>query len=137
VIAGAANQIVHACTFAPQDDDAVAGEIELIVVGGSPLIESNNPKILAFELFKRSHQVDHAGDAQVLRGAGTGLDGDRAEGRRPPLSEDHAVHTRSIRHSQQGAEILRVFNTIESEKQTGCAGIGRGRIRREEILKRQ
>ena len=43
VIAGAADKIVKACSFPAQHDHAVAGQIELVVVRGPPLVESDDP----------------------------------------------------------------------------------------------
>ena len=75
VIAGAADQVVEARALASEDDHAVAGQVELVVVGRAALVESHDPQIPALELFEGADEVDHAGDAQVLGGAGAGLDG--------------------------------------------------------------
>jgi hypothetical protein len=80
VVAGFADQVVEAGAFAAEDEDAVAGEVELVVVGCAALVESDDPEVLAFEVFEGADEVDDAGDAEMLGGAGAGLDGDRAEG---------------------------------------------------------
>jgi hypothetical protein len=43
MVAGAADEIVEAGAFAAKDEDAVACEVELVVVGGSPLVEADDP----------------------------------------------------------------------------------------------
>jgi hypothetical protein len=91
VVAGAADQVVQPRALAAQHQNAVAGQIELVVVGLATLVEADDPEVAALELFQRADQIDHAGDAQVLGGAGAGLDRDRAQRRRTPLGE-HARH---------------------------------------------
>ena len=81
VVAGAPDQIVQARAFASQHDHTVAGQVELIVVGCSSLVETDDPKVLPLELFEGTDKVDDAGNAQVLSRAGAGLHGHRAEGR--------------------------------------------------------
>jgi len=117
MVAGAADEIVQARAFAAEDEDAVAGEIELVVVARAAFVETDDPEIAALQLFESADEIDDAGNAQVFCSAGAGLDGDRAQRGRPPLGEHDAVDSGSISDTQQGPEILRVFNAIESEQQ--------------------
>ncbi len=48
MVAGAADEVVKACAFPAKDEDAVAGEVETVVVGRSAaLVQTDNPEILA------------------------------------------------------------------------------------------
>ena len=75
MVAGFADQIVEAFALAAEDQDQIAGEVELVVVGGAALVETDDPEILLLELLKGADQIDDAGDAEVLGGSGAGLDG--------------------------------------------------------------
>ncbi len=79
VVAGAADEIVEARTLAAEDKNAVAGEIELVVVGLAAFVETDDPEVLALELFEGADEIDDTSDAQVLGGAGAGFDGDGAQ----------------------------------------------------------
>ncbi len=57
VVAGAADQVVEAGAFAAEDEDTVAGEVELVVVGGAAFVEADDPDVLL---------------ASALRGRGRG-----------------------------------------------------------------
>jgi hypothetical protein len=125
VVAGAADQIMQAGAFAAQDEDAVAREIEAVVVRLAAFIEPYDPQIVALEFFESSDQVDDAGDAEMLGRAGAGLDGDRAKRGRAALGEDYAIDAGAIGHAKQGAKILRVFNAVEGEDQAAARVAGR------------
>ena len=122
MVAGAADQIVKARAFTSQDEDAVAGEVELVVVGVAAFIETDDPKIVTLKLLERADEVDYAGDAEVLRCAGAGFYRDRAEWGGPSLGEDDAVDARAIGYAEKCAEILRVFDTVEGEEEASDAG---------------
>jgi hypothetical protein len=126
VVAGAADEIVQARALAAEDDDEIAGEVELVVVSGATFVESDDPKVTGLEVFEDADQVDHADDAKVLGGAGAGFDGGGAQGRGAALGEDYAVDAGAIGHAEQSAEVLRVFDAIEGEDETG-GGAGRWR----------
>ena len=132
MIAGAADEIVEARALAAQHDDEVAGEIEAVVVGFAALIETDDPEILALEVFERADQVDDAGNAQVLGCAGAGLYGNGAQWCGTALGQHHTVDTGAIGYAQKRAKILRIFHAIESQDETRCGGLS-GR-RREEIF---
>jgi hypothetical protein len=138
VVAGAADQIVQAGSLAAHHQNAVAGQVELVVVAASALVQADNPQILPLQLFQGAHQIDHPRNAQVLGGSGAGLDGDRAQRGRTALGEHHAVHPGAIGHAQQSAQVLRVFNAIQSQQQASRSGLVRfGLWRRKEVLDRE
>ena len=130
MIAGAADEIVQACAFAAEDDDEIAGEIELVVGGGAAFVETDDPEITALEFFEGSNEVDDAGDAEMLGGSGTGFDGGGAEWSGAALGEEDAVDTRAIGDAKKSAEILRVFNAVEREEEAGGRFARRVRARR-------
>ena len=117
MVAGSADKVVQPRTFASKDKNAVSGEIELVVVGGPALVETDDPEILLFEFFESTDEVDHPRDAEMLGGARTGFYGYRADGGGTPLGEDDAVNTRSVGDAKQCAQILRVFHAIERQQQ--------------------
>ena len=117
VVAGAADEIVEAGAFAAEDEDAVAGEVEAVVVGCAALVETDDPEVLPLQVFERADEVDDAGDAEMLGGAGAGFDGDGAQRGGAALGEDDAVDAGAIGHAQQRAEVLRIFDAVEGEEQ--------------------
>jgi hypothetical protein len=142
VVAGFADEIVEACAFAAKDEDAVAGEVELVVVGQAALvlsrIQTDDPDVLALEVFEGADEVDDAGDAEVLGCAGAGFYGDRAQGGGTALGEDDAVDARAVGYAEQSAEVLGVFYAVEGEQQaagTGLAGRGEEVFDGEELLR--
>ena len=126
VVAGAAYKIVEAGAFAAQHEDAVAGEVELVVVGGAAFVEADDPEILLLQVFKGTNQVDDARDAEVFCGAGAGFDGDRAEGRGTAFGENHAIDPGAVGDAEQSAQILGILDAIECQQQAGSGGSGRG-----------
>jgi hypothetical protein len=52
MVAGAADEIVEAGAFAAEDDDEIAGEIELIVCRRAAFVEADDPEVAALELFE-------------------------------------------------------------------------------------
>ena len=118
MVAGAADQIVQTRAFAAEDDDEIAGEVELVVVGCAALVETDDPEIAVLELFEGADEIDDAGDAEVLGRAGAGFDGGGAEGSGAAFGEEDAVDAGAIGHAKKRAEILRIFNAIEGEDET-------------------
>ena len=127
VVAGAADEVVEAGSFAAEDEDAVAGEVELVVIGGASFVEADDPDVLAFEFLKGTDEVDDARDAEVLSGASAGLDGYGAEGGGAAFGEDDAIVAGAVGYAEEGAEILWIFDTVEREEQAGARGGGCGR----------
>lgn len=127
MVAGAADEVVQASAFAAQDEDAIAGEVEVVVVGVRDAViagvETDDPEVVAFQLLEGTDKIDDAGDAQVFGGAGAGFDGHRAEGRGPAFGENDAVDTGSVGNAQQCTEVLRIFDAIESEDKATRAGM--------------
>jgi hypothetical protein len=133
MIAGAANEIVEAGSFAAEDDDEIAGEIELVVVDRAALVETDDPEIAALELFEGANEIDDTGDAEVLGGSGAGFDGSGAEWSGAALGDEDAVDAGAVGDAKKSAEVLRVFNAVKSEDEAGGGVAGRGRGR-EEVL---
>lgn len=78
-----------------------------------------------------AHQIHHQGNAEVLGGAGAGLDRSRAQGRRTPLGENHSIDASPIGDSQQDSQILRILDPVQRQQQPGAAG---GRQGLKEVL---
>ena len=139
MVAGATNKIVETGAFAAEDNDEIAGEIELVVWDGAAFVETHDPKVAALELLEGANEVDDTGDAEVLSGSGTGFDCGGAEWSGAALGEENAVDTRAIGDAKESAEVLRVFNAVKREKKAsaGFAGwIGREKIfEGEELLR--
>jgi hypothetical protein len=127
VIAGAADKIVKAGAFSAKNENAVAGEIELVVVAGAAFVETDDPEIVALELFKGADEIDDAGDAEVLGSSGAGLDGGGAKWCGPAFGEQDAVDAGAIGDTKKRAEILRVFYAVECEEETSGRFDGGGR----------
>jgi hypothetical protein len=134
VIAGAADKIVKARALAAEDDNQVAGEVKPVVVDGTALVEADDPEVAALEVLEGADEIDDARDAQVLGGARAGFDGRRAQGRGAALGEEDAVDSGAIGNAEQSAEVLRIFDAIESEDEAGGGGVARGGGGREEIF---
>jgi hypothetical protein len=126
VVAGAADEIVEASAFATEDKDAIAGEVEAVVIGGAALVETDDPEVLALEIFEGADEVDDAGDAEVLCCPCAGLDGNGAERGGAAFGEDDAVDACAIGNAEQSAEVLGVFDSVESEHKAGGTGNGWG-----------
>ena len=60
----------------------------------------------------------------MFGGSGACFHGDGTEWRGAALGEHYAVDAGSVGDAQKSAEILRIFDTIESEKQTLLRWIG-------------
>jgi len=132
VVAGAANQLVQARAFAAQHQHAVAGQVELVVVGSASFVQADDPHILLFQVFQGTDQVDDAGNAEVFGCSSAGLDGDRADGRGAALGEDNAVHASAVGYAEQRAQVLRVFHAVEGQQQAAARRISC--VRRVQIL---
>jgi hypothetical protein len=133
MIAGSANEIVEPCALAAENDDEIAGEIELVIRGGATFVESDNPKVAALELFESANEVDDTSDAEMLDGSGAGFDGCRAEWSRAALCEEDSVDAGAVGDAKKSTEILRVFNAVEREEKAS-GGILCGWVWLEEIL---
>jgi hypothetical protein len=72
----------------------------------------------------------------VLGCAGAGFDGHGAERGGAALGEDDAIDAGAVGYAEERAEILRVFDTVEGEKETGRTGFRVG-IGLEEVFDRE
>jgi hypothetical protein len=126
MIAGAANEIVKAGALATKDEDAVAGEVELVVVGDASFVEADDPDVLLLQFLKGAHEVDDASDAQVLGCSGTGLDGHGAQRGGATLGQHNAVDSGSVGNAEKCAQILRIFYAVKREEEALLGWIGRG-----------
>ena len=120
MVAGAADKIVEAGALAAEDEDEIAGEVELVVVGRAAFVETDDPEIVVLEIFKGADKIDDAGDAKMLGGARAGFEGGGAEGSGAALGEDDAVDTGAIGNAEERTEVLRIFDTVEREDEAGC-----------------
>ena len=118
MVAGAADQVVKACALATEDDDEIAGEVELVVVRLASFVETHDPEILPLEIFESADEVDDARDAQVLGCPRAGFDGHGAQGRGTALGENDTIDAGTIGNAEKRAKILRIFNAIKSEDET-------------------
>ena len=116
MIAGAADQVVEAGALAAQHQNAVAGQVKLVIVRCAPFIEADNPEIFPLQLLESPYQVDDAGDAKVLGGSRAGLYSDRAQRGRTPLGQNDPIHSGSVGNAKEGAQVLRIFNSVESQQ---------------------
>lgn len=123
VVAGAAGEVVKPFTFAAEDDDGVGGPVVGVVVDGSALVEADAPDVVLLELLEGADEIDDAGDAHVLGGAGGGFDGDSAQGGGAPLGEDDAINPGTIGGADKRAEILGIFDSVECEQESGGGGV--------------
>jgi hypothetical protein len=118
MVASTADKIVQTGALATEDEDEIAGKVELVVIRGAVFVEADDPEVVLLEVFKRADQVDHSGDAEMLGCTGTGFDGYGAEGRCAAFCEDNTVDSGAVGHAQKGAEVLRIFNAIDREDKT-------------------
>ena len=127
MVTGFADQVVEAGAFAAEDEDAVAGEVELVVVAGAALVETDDPHVLLLQVFKGADEVDDAGDTEVFGCSGAGFDGDGAERGGAAFGEDDAIDACAVGYAEKSAEVLRVFYAVECEEQA-MGAVRRGRV---------
>jgi hypothetical protein len=113
MIAGLFYEVVEACAFAAKDEDAVGVEVEFGVVGGTALVEAEDPDMLLLHLFEGADEVGDAGDANVLGGSGGGFGDGGGDGGGAALGEEDAVDTGSVGGAEEGTEIVGIFDAIE------------------------
>jgi hypothetical protein len=133
MVAGAADEIVEAGAFSAEDEDAVATEVELVVVGCAALIEADNPDVLFFQFLQSADEIDDAGYAEVFGGSGAGFYGYGAQWRSTALGENYAVYSGAVGYAEKRSKILWIFDAIEGEEQAWLRRIGGG----EEVFNRQ
>jgi hypothetical protein len=117
VIAGLLYEVMEAGTFAAEDQAAVGGgEVEVGVVGGSALVEADDPDVGLLHLLERADEVGNAGDADVLGGSGGGLGDHCGDGGGAALGEEDAVDAGAVGGAEEGAKVMRVFDAVEGEE---------------------
>ena len=122
-VAGAADQVVQAGSFASEDDYGVRREVEVGVIAVAALVEAGAPEIALLERFQRADHIDDAGDAEMLGSPSGRFDGDGAEGGRTAFGEQDAVDTGGFRSAEERAEVLGVFDAVESEDEAGLRSL--------------
>lgn len=122
VVAGALDQIMKPRAFAAEDKADVLAEVEVCVVGGAALVEADDPDVLLLHGLEGAGDVDDLGDADVLAGTGRGFCCHSGERRGSALGEDDSVDASPISRAEQGAEIVRIFHAIQSEKEPVAGG---------------
>jgi len=137
MIAGAPDKIMESCAFSPKNKDAVAGEVELVIIGRSALVETDDPEVLLLQVLERPHKVDHACNPEVLGGARASLHSGRTQRSGAPLCQNNTVHSRPVRDTQQCSQVLRVFHSVEGQHQPGRPTTGDFSRRSEEIFNRE
>jgi hypothetical protein len=101
MVACAADQVVKPGALAPEDKDAVAREVELVVIGRAPLVEPDDPEVPLFELFQSTNKINDTGDAQVFGRACTSLYHNGAQWGGPALSQENAVDAGAVGNAKQ------------------------------------
>jgi len=134
VVAGPADQFVEAVAFAAHDQGAVAGEVEVGIVGGAAFVEADDPDVLAFEFFEGSDEVDDAGDAEVFLGSGGCFGGYGAQGCGTSFGHDDGVDAGAVGGAEERTEVLRVFDAVQGEDETRAAGGFENIFDRQELL---
>ena len=123
MIAGAADQIVQPGTLAPQNKHGIGPEIVVVVIRGGALVQTDAPEVALLQHFKGANQIDHARQAEMLGSSRRGLDSDGAERGRPALGQQDSVDACSFGGAQQRAQVLRVFDAVESQHQAGFGAL--------------
>jgi len=118
MVAGTADQVVQSCAFSTEDDYRVGREVEPVVILCAALVEAHAPQALLFQRFQSAHQIDDAGEAQMLSGPGGGFDGNRTERGRAAFHDQDAIHSRPLGGAEQCAEVLWIFDTVQGKDET-------------------
>jgi hypothetical protein len=126
MVAGLFNQVVEAGAFAAEDEDTVAAEVVVGVVGRAALVESEDPDVFLLHLFEGANEVGDAGDANVFGGSGGGFGYGCGDGGGASLGEEDAIDAGSVGGSEQGSEVVGVFDAVEGEEETVMSGFGWG-----------
>jgi hypothetical protein len=119
VIAGLFDEIVQSGAFSPEDEDAVGSEVVVGVVGGSALVESEDPDVLLFHLLERADEVRNSRNSNVFGGSGRGFGYGGGYGGGSALGDNDAVDAGTVGGSKQGSEVVGVFDTVEGEEEAG------------------
>jgi hypothetical protein len=126
MVAGLFDQVVEAGAFAAEDEDTVAAEVVFGVVGGSTLVETEDPDVFLLHLFEGANEVGDAGDANVFGGSGGGFGYGCGDGGGTALGQEDAIDAGAVGGSQQGSEVVGVFDAVEGEEEPVVPGFGWG-----------
>src|SRR5207302_5571062 len=74
--------------------------------------------------FQRASDVRHLGNGQMFTGAGGGFGHGRSDSRGPALRNDDAVGARSIRSTENRAQVVWIFHAVEHDYQGKLASLG-------------
>lgn len=125
-IAGFFDEIVEAAAFATKDKGDGACEVGGGVRFFGAFIETNQPKICLLQFFHGARKVFHASDGEVCESAGGGARDGVGEGGGAALGNDDAGGSGGERGANDGAEVVRVFDAIEENEESGriflCGG---------------
>jgi hypothetical protein len=121
VVAGLLDEVVEARAFATEDENAIGGEIEVGVVGGTTLVESDDPDVSFLHLLEGADEIGDSGDTNVFGGPGRGFGYGGGNGGAATLREENAVDSGSIGRSEEGPEIVGVFDAVERKEEAGPA----------------
>ena len=117
IIAGFFDEVVESGAFGTEDETAILVEVEVGVVRGAALVESDDPDVGFFELLESTGDVGDAGDGDMLAGASAGFGDDAGDGGGTALGEEDAVDTGTIRGPEKGTEVVGVFDAVEGEEE--------------------
>ena len=124
VIASATDKIVKSLSFAAQNQSTVEAEIELVIVDGSALIETNAPNVISLEFLQSAHEIGDAGYAHMLRRASRRLGDCCRYGSGTTFRYDNTIDSCALCSPEQCSEIMRVFYAIEGEDEMILSSLG-------------
>lgn len=124
VVAGLLDEVVEAGAFASEDEDAVGGEVEVGVVGGAALVETDDPDVGLLHLLEGADEVGYAGDADVFGGPGRRFGDCSGNGGAATLRKNNAVDSDPVGCAEDGTEIVGVFQAVEGEEEAMVAVSG-------------
>ena len=133
MVAGFFDEVVEACAFAAEDEDGVGGEVVVGVVGGSALVESDDPNVGFLHLLEGADEVGDAGDADVFGGSGGGLGDGGGDGGGAALGEEDAVDSGAVGSADECSEVVRVFEAVKSEEEARVVRQGQEVFEGEEL----
>ena len=119
MVAGAAYEVVQSCSLTSKHNHRIGPEIVAVVIPCAAFVESDAPDIVFFEGLEGADEVNDAGQAEMLGGAGGGFDGDGAEGGGTAFGKEDAVDSGSFGGAEDGSEVLGVFDAVEGEDEAG------------------
>ncbi len=114
--------LVEAFAFGAHDNGGGQGPIHLIVIDRAAFVDSINPVAACFEIFEGAVDVGDARDGQVFQGTGGGFCDRFCEADRSPFGDDDSVGSGGMRGTDDGAQIVWIFDAIENYDEAGIGG---------------